>query len=108
MTRKKKDKDKDEDNPANECESMIGSLGSMLGSFTDEIARSLRVVDLQVTWPVGRYEQSMQIRAMLSRDDFNTQQEGTLQRDMNILNQSGAGAPGTPAVPGQAPGGALR
>jgi general secretion pathway protein I len=67
-------------NEAASCESILGSVSAMLGGFTDQLGRSLRAVELTVSWADGKYKQSTSVRALLSRDDFNTEQEGEAQK----------------------------
>jgi general secretion pathway protein I len=55
-----------------ECEGMVGGMGGMFEGFTQDLGRSVRLVELVVTWPVGaKYHESMSVRAVVSRDDFN-------------------------------------
>ncbi len=55
------------------CEGMVSGLGGQLDGFMDNLSKSMRMADLTVTWPDGKFTQSMQIRALLSRDDFGLQ-----------------------------------
>lgn len=55
------------------CEAMlggVGGLGGTLTSFTEELGRSLRLVELTVSWPMGRYEESFRTIALVTREDF--------------------------------------
>ena len=62
-----------------DCEAMMGGaegLGGGLTGFMDELGRSLRLVELTVTWPAGRYKESFTLRAFVTRDDFGVQPAG--------------------------------
>ncbi|KAK1548290.1 hypothetical protein Q3G72_010878 [Acer saccharum] len=76
-----------------DCEQQLTNLGTMLAPYTEELGRSMRAVELLVSWPVGRYEESMSVRTMLTRDDFNTEQETDAAKSQNAL-MGGAGAAG--------------
>ena len=89
----------DEGNGASECESMMSGIGSMAGPFIDEIGRSLRVVDLQLTWADGKYKPTINVRALLSQDDFSTAQQSDLQKTQDQLNPGGQ-APGAAGTTG--------
>lgn len=52
------------------CEAMIGSLGVFLEGFMQSVSQSVRLVELTVTWPAGRFENSMQVRSLVSKEDF--------------------------------------
>ena len=82
-------------NEAASCESILGSVSAMLGGFTDQLGRSLRAVELTVSWADGKYKQSTSVRALLSRDDFNTEQEGEAQKGVvsAVQQQLDAGNP---------------
>ena len=69
-----------------DCESMLSGFGSILGSFTDEMARSMRLLDLNLTWPEGKHSGHLQIHSLLTRDDFGTQQENDLNRLNSQIN----------------------
>jgi len=61
---------------AMDCEGLLGGMGGMegaLSAFTGEISQSLRLMSLTVTWPVGKYSESLSVRAMITRDDFGIQ-----------------------------------
>ena len=74
-------------NEAASCESILGGVSAMLGGFTDQLGRSLRAVELTVSWADGKYKQSTSVRALLSRDDFNTEQEGEAQKGVGAAVQ---------------------
>ena len=90
------------DTGATDCESMLTNVGSMAAPFIDEMGHSMRVVDLQVTWPQGRYSESMSVRALLSRDDFATQQMSDQMRMQNEMQNGQLG--NAPAGAGGATG----
>lgn len=79
-----------------DCEQQLTNLGSMLAPYTEELGRSMRAVELLVTWPVGRYEESMSVRTLLTRDDFNTEQETDAAKAQGSMNSAlgGQGAQG--------------
>lgn len=71
--------DVDPEAAAADCESMLGGVegfGGMLSTFTDEIGRSIRLVELKLTWPVGKYEESFEVRAFVTKQDFSIQNSG--------------------------------
>jgi general secretion pathway protein I len=55
------------------CEGMLSGLGAPLESLMDELSKSMRMAELTVSWPDGKFTGSMRIRALLSRDDFGLQ-----------------------------------
>ena len=101
------EKGKKGDAGGNDCEAMLGGLGASLGGFTDEIGRSLRLVALDVGWSEGKFKQSMKVHAMVTRDDFATQEAGDMQRLYNQANggAQGQGATGVPVSGAPAAGG---
>ena len=63
----------EEEGTTEECEATLGgagAIGGALTSLTDELGRSLRLIELKVTWPVGKYEESFNISALVTREDF--------------------------------------
>jgi general secretion pathway protein I len=53
------------------CAAMLGGFGAPFESMMSEIGNSVRVVALKVTWPVGeKYKESMEVRALVTREDF--------------------------------------
>ena len=75
------------------CEAMLSSITASLGGFMEQIGASLRTVELTVCWGEKKQRQRLSLRALLSRDDFNMQQQADTQRDLNNLQQAG-GLPG--------------
>lgn len=66
--------DVDPEEAAADCESMLGGVegfGGMLSTFTDEIGRSIRLVELKLTWPVGKFEESFEVRSFVTKQDFS-------------------------------------
>lgn len=53
--------------PGTSCESMIASMGGPLGGVTQNVSQSIRAVEVTVTWPLGRYSESMTIRGFVTR-----------------------------------------
>jgi len=64
------DQEDGDDDQDGGCASMLGSFGGSLEGLTDDLGRSLRLVELTVIWHEGKYEQSMPLRALVTRDDF--------------------------------------
>jgi type II secretion system protein I len=88
---------------ANDCENMLGGIGGTLGNFTEELGRSMRVADLKVSWPEGKYKHSMSVRALLTKDDYTTAVENAVKQ--NALDQMrNAATPPTPGTQPVAPG----
>lgn len=86
---------------ANDCGTMMQSMGS-LGGLMTELGRSMRAVELDVEWPVGRYREHINLRALLTRDDFQTLQEGDAAKNAQRLENAGlTGVPAGTAVPTQ-------
>lgn len=84
-----------------DCESQLSTLGVMLSPYTEELGRSMRAVELLVTWPEGRYEESMSVRTLLTRDDFNTEQETDAAKAQNAaMGGAGAAAQGAAGASG--------
>ena len=74
-----------------DCQSMLGSMGTIIGGFTDDLAHAMRLLELKLSWPMGKHTGTMGVRALLTRDDFGTQQESDLNRNVNQnLGNSGA------------------
>jgi general secretion pathway protein I len=53
-----------------DCSLMLGGLGGAMEGFTTELGNSMRLVELEVTWPEGKYTESMSVRAVVTREDF--------------------------------------
>lgn len=81
-----------------DCESTMTSIGGMLGGLTEEVARSMRAVELVVHWADGRYDESMRLRALVTRDDFAMQQQSDAVRAQDQIK--GMLPPGTTGLPG--------
>ena len=61
----------DSDDGGGLCESTLSSIGGVFDGFMNDFSRSVRLVELTVTWPVGgKFEDSMQVKALVTRDDF--------------------------------------
>ena len=85
------------DESAMDCEGLLGGMGGMegaLGAFTSQIGQSLRWMSLSVTWPVGKYSESLSVRAMITREDFGIQ-----RIDPGAVPASGAGGTDTTISP---------
>ncbi len=59
-----------EDDEEGACGGMLGGLGGMLEGLTQEIGRSVRVVELIVTWPDGKFTESMRVSALVTNEQF--------------------------------------
>jgi general secretion pathway protein I len=90
-----------------DCESTMDGIGGMLGGLTEEVGRSIRAAELEVHWPEGKYAQSLRLRALITRDDFQMQQESELMRTQNQLQGGQAGQLGQ-AAPAGLPGAVAR
>ncbi|MBI5509534.1 MAG: prepilin-type N-terminal cleavage/methylation domain-containing protein [Deltaproteobacteria bacterium] len=55
------------------CEDMLSGLGGPIESLLDQISKSLRLAELTVTWPDGKFHESMTVRALLTREDLGVQ-----------------------------------
>ncbi len=60
----------DDDAQESSCEAMVSGLGAPLESLLGEVGHSLRLVELTVRWPDGRYEESMSVTTLLTREDM--------------------------------------
>ena len=89
-------KSESKDTSVGDCESQLGGMGAMMGGFTEELGRSLRVVDLLVSWSEGKYTNSMSVRALVTRDDFQTQQETDAMRTQRQVDSAIRDAGGVP------------
>lgn len=94
------------DQARTDCESTMAGIGSMLGSLTEEVARSMRAVELVVHWADGRYDESMRLRALVTRDDFAMQQESDAVRAQDQIKGLLPGATPT-GLPGAGAGAAM-
>lgn len=54
-----------------DCSLMLGGLGGAVETFTAELGNSMRLVELQVSWPEGKFTESMQLNAIVTREDFS-------------------------------------
>ena len=103
----KKTGGKDEDGGAGECESMHERHRLHGGAaFIDEIGRSLRVVDLQVTWADGKYQTHHErARSVIRKTTSTPRSKATCKSAQDQLNQGqtrryrpGRGRPGRSAT----------
>lgn len=75
----------DAESAAADCEAMLGGVegfGGMLSTFTDDIGRSIRLVELKLSWSVGKYEESFKVRAFVTQQDFSLAAGGGLLGDL--------------------------
>ena len=82
-----------------EFESMFGAVSVFVSPLIQTIAKSLRVVDLDVTWSAGRARPHFSLRALLSQDDFSSMATSDLQKTERQL-QEGAAAAQPPGAAG--------
>lgn len=52
------------------CAGMLGSIGGLVEPVTQNIANSIRLVELEIEWPEGRYKNGFSVRTLLTRDGF--------------------------------------
>ena len=61
------------------CEAVLGGIGGIalgaVNSFTEEISRSARLIEVEVMWKDGRYADSVKIRGLATREDFSLEPE---------------------------------
>lgn len=80
------------------CEGMMSGMGGMLEGITGNIANSIRVVELTVTWPDGKYTESMKVNALITKEDLSPEAAAQAQQqggqDPNGLLNNGTN-PGT-------------
>lgn len=50
--------------------SLLGGMAAPLEGLTKQMGESLRMVELVVTWPAGRYTESMRVHSIVTRDDL--------------------------------------
>lgn len=83
-----------DDIAADECGAMIGGLGGMVEPLVQRIANAVRMVELSVSWPIGRKSKTgFSIRTILTRDGFTfaggqPQQTSTQTPDPNDPNST--------------------
>jgi general secretion pathway protein I len=63
----------EEGGSAADCEGMLSGFAGPFESLTEELARSMRMVELTVIWPSGNGSEEMQVRALVTREDFAMQ-----------------------------------
>lgn len=85
---------------ANDCGSMMQSLAGGMGGLLTELSRSMRAAEVEVLWPVGNKQERIVLRALLTRDDFQTLQEGDAMRNMQQVQSAGEAAGLGSALPG--------
>ena len=69
---------------------LASGLGAPLDALTKQMADAMRVIDLTVTWPAGKYSESMRVRSIVTRDDLgmaNPQQQQQQQLQQQQLQQ---------------------
>ena len=91
---------------AMDCEGLLGGMGGMegaLGAFTSEIGQSIRLMKLTVTWPVGKYSESLSVRSLITRDDFGIQRVDPGAAGASAAAGAGGAAPKSGGTPGITP-----
>jgi len=73
----------DNKDAASSCEQQLGILSGPMTALTDEISRSVRTIELTVAWPVGKYNETVNIRALVTREDFNLNPGGGIPQNAN-------------------------
>ena len=82
------------DKAGNDCASAMTNLTGQVGGVMDELSRSMRAAEVVVSWADGRYSERFSLRALLTRDDFQTEQETQMMRGGGQMQPGGAGAAG--------------
>ncbi len=63
-----------EDASETDCEGMLSGFAGPFESLTEELGRSMRMVELTVSWPAGQgTSEEMSVRALVTREDFAMQ-----------------------------------
>ena len=98
------DSDSDDGTQGNPCEDMLGGMGAMPGfNFVDDIGNALRLVELEVTWPVGqKYHESMKVSGLVTREDLSQPAGGTGLGNTNGGTSGGTNG-GTGGISGAPP-----
>lgn len=73
----------------NDCQTMMSSMAGPMQSLTEEISRSIRLADLEVSWSDGLYTPKFSVHALLTREDFSAAPQQALQQALDPTN-SGA------------------
>lgn len=83
------------------ADGMLAGLGAPIEGLIQGIGQNMRIVDLTVTWPDGKYKESMRVRAVETKDDLGSaaQVPGGLNTDPPIRPPGGA----PPSPPGGRP-----
>lgn len=76
------------------CEGMLSGIGGMLEGITTEIANSIRIAELTVTWPDGKYSESMKVNALITKEDLSAEAAAAANQLL------GGQLPGTGGAPG--------
>lgn len=87
----------------NDCASAMGNLTGQVGGLMDELSRSMRAAEVVVSWQDGKFVEKFSLRALLTRDDFQTEQDTQMMRGVDQLQKSGLPGTGVPtggALPG--------
>ncbi len=50
-----------------------GAFGGAIGSLTESIGRSIRLIELTVSWPAGRFSESVSFRQLVTPDRFGVE-----------------------------------
>lgn len=87
-----------------DCGSAMASLTGQVGGLMEELSRSMRAVEVEVWWNDGPYKENLRVRALLTRDDFQTEQETEVMRGAGALQKAGVNLGG--ATQGLGGGGA--
>ena len=65
------------------CDSMLGGFGLPLEGLTAELSNSVRLVKLELQWPVGtRYHEKLAVSALLTREDLALDGGGLMPGNM--------------------------
>lgn len=51
--------------------SIVSGMAGSFETFVQEVGRSVRVISLTVTWPDGKYHDSINVRSLVTREDLS-------------------------------------
>ncbi len=67
-----KKEDKSESSSSMSADGFLSGLGGSVEGIVKGLSDNMRVVDLAVSWPRGKYSESMHVRAVVTKDDLGT------------------------------------
>lgn len=90
---------------AESCASMLSGIGGLVEPVTQNIANSVRLVELELEWPEGRYKNGFSIKTLLTRDGFSFASNPAATAPSSSGSSDNNAAPSTPAQPNPLSGG---